>query len=191
MLDKLPKLAPQDHVIKLLLPIIPLKLKPNHLTFLRLVFTPVLIVLLVVNEFVIGLILFVILALTDMFDGSLARLRNQITDWGKIWDPIADKLLIGSIVSILLLEINLSLAILLFTFEAAFILGGTFAKLKYKDIDIQANVWGKIKMNFHVFGAGLLIVGFFLGSINVITLAEILFYISLLFAATSLITKGI
>ena len=186
-----PKLAPYDYAVKLFLPIIPESVKPNHLTFLRLILTPVLIILLVIDQFMVGLVFFICLALTDIFDGSIARLRNQITDWGKVWDPIADKLLIGSVVAVLLLEINLSLAILLFAFEAAFILGGTFQKMKRKDVELQANIWGKIKMNFHAFGAGFLILGFFLASANLITTAEVLLYISLLFASMSLVTKGI
>lgn len=185
------KLAPYDKVIKYILPIIPKSLKPNHLTFVRLIFTPVLIVWLVAGEYTISLILFIVLALTDMFDGSMARLRNQITDWGKIWDPIADKLLIGSVVAILLLQVNLTLTVLLLAFDLAFIIGGTFQKMRVKDIDIQANIWGKIKMNLHCFGAGFLILGSFMQFEQMVFFAQILFYLSLFFALISLIKKGI
>ena len=43
-----------------------------------------------------GLILFFISAFSDVVDGSLARTKNKITTWGAIYDPIADKLLLGS-----------------------------------------------------------------------------------------------
>ena len=41
-------------------------------------------------------------ALTDKYDGVLARKYNQITDWGKILDPLADKIAVGAVVVVLL-----------------------------------------------------------------------------------------
>lgn len=183
------KFAPYDHVLKYVLPIIPRRVKPNHLTFIRLIFSPVLMLALVLEMYETGLILFIVLAITDMLDGSMARIRNQITDWGKIWDPIADKLLIGTVVVVLLLKINLVLTVFLLAFEIAFITGGTIMKMNH--IDVQANVWGKIKMNFHAFGGGFLILGFFLDLAILVYIAELLLYVSLFFAAMSLIRKGI
>lgn len=185
------RITPYDRVIKYLLPLIPRSVKPNHLTFIRLVFTPVLIVWLIAGEYGISLVLFIILALTDMFDGAMARLRNQITDWGKIWDPIADKLLIGSTVIILLIKVNLTLTILVIAFELMFIIGGTFVRMNHKDIEIQANTWGKIKMNLQAFGGGFLILGVMIAAPNLIFTGEILLYSSLFFALISLLTKGI
>jgi len=181
--------APYDRVVKFLLPIIPRKLKPNHLTFVRLMFAPVLIVSLLVEMYRFSLVLFIILALTDIFDGSLARLRDQITEWGKLWDPIADKLLIGSVVTILLFKLNFILTILLIVFELAFIIGGAFMRLNHGDV--KANVWGKIKMNLQAFGAGFLILGFFLNLDVLASVAEVLLYCSLFFALMSMSRKGI
>ncbi|MBT5338465.1 CDP-alcohol phosphatidyltransferase family protein [Candidatus Falkowbacteria bacterium] len=181
--------APYDRILKYALPLVPKSVKPNHLTFIRLIFSPILIVLLVGDEFLIAIILFVILAITDMLDGTLARLRNQITDWGKIWDPIADKLLIGIVVATLLLQINLNLTILLLAFELAFILGGAFSRMK--QIEVMANVWGKIKMNLQCFGAGFLMLGFMLNIGLLIFLAQVLLYTSIGFASLSMLKKGI
>jgi CDP-diacylglycerol--glycerol-3-phosphate 3-phosphatidyltransferase len=183
--------APYDRFVKYLLPIVPERLKPNHLTFIRLVFSPILIILLGGGEYILGLILFIILALTDILDGSLARLRDQITDWGKVWDPIADKILIGIVVVVLLLQINFNLTVLLLSFELAFILGGAFQKMSKDNIDIQANIWGKIKMNLQAFGAGFLILGFFLNMLGMIFFAQILLYLSLGFALFSILKNGI
>ncbi|MEK7159029.1 MAG: CDP-alcohol phosphatidyltransferase family protein [Patescibacteria group bacterium] len=184
--------APYDRIVKFFLPIIPKKLKPNQLTFFRLICSPLLIGLLETKEYTIALIFFAILAITDMLDGSLARLRNQVTEWGKIWDPIADKLLIGTVVVVLLLKINLSLTIFLLAFELAFVLGGAFHKIgENGNHALQANMWGKIKMNLHCFGAGLLILGVIMDHNMLTFVAEILFYLSLLFAAVSLIKRGV
>ncbi|MBW6431829.1 CDP-alcohol phosphatidyltransferase family protein, partial [Patescibacteria group bacterium] len=76
--------------------IIPKGIKPNHLTLLRFILIPIVFALLYSGYVVWGLIFFIITASTDFLDGTLARKRNQITDLGKIIDPIADKLLIGT-----------------------------------------------------------------------------------------------
>jgi len=183
--------APYDRVLKHLLPIVPHKLKPNHLTMLRLVLAPLLIIPLHYDDYIVALVAFVLLAITDMLDGSLARLRNQITDWGKVWDPVADKLLVGVVVVMMLLKVNLSLTILVLSLEAAFILGGVLQKLHEENVDIKANVWGKIKMNLQCFGAGLLMLGFILVEPTLFTLGEVAFYFSLFFAVLSIVKRGI
>jgi len=69
---------------------------PNQLTVLRIILTPVFFVLFISNYPVlrqISLIVFIIAALTDWYDGWLARKFNYITSWGKFWDPLADKIL--------------------------------------------------------------------------------------------------
>lgn len=190
-LDPKMKYAPYDYVIRYLLPIIPKRLTPNHVTFTRLICTPLLILALSLQEYKIALPLFIALAFTDMLDGAMARLRNQITDWGKLWDPIADKVLIGSVLVILLLQINLSLTILVLAFEVAFITGGTFIKMTHKDVELQANVWGKIKMGLQSFGAGFLILGAFINMPNLFLAAQMCLYVSLFFAMVSLYKKGI
>ena len=69
---------------------------PNLLTLARILLVPVLVVVLLTElegkEF-IGLIVFLVAALTDFLDGFLARRRRQITNLGKLLDPAADKIL--------------------------------------------------------------------------------------------------
>ncbi len=84
----------------------------NIITCVRIVFIPVFMLLaqfsaLGAQDFDAGLavaafVLYVLLSLTDKVDGYLARSRNEITDFGKFLDPIADKLLVFSALLILL-----------------------------------------------------------------------------------------
>lgn len=74
---------------------------PNALTILRLVLVPVFLVLLFAHPLDFGWRLaatgaFGVAILTDLLDGKLARRYNLVSDFGKIWDPIADKALTGA-----------------------------------------------------------------------------------------------
>ena len=76
---------------------------PNKLTILRVLLIPVLVVLFYLRfpfaDFVTAGV-FVIACLTDTLDGYIARSRNQITDFGKFMDPLADKLLVTAAILI-------------------------------------------------------------------------------------------
>lgn len=74
---------------------------PNALTVLRLALVPLFVWLLFAHPQEVGWRLgatavFLIAIVTDAFDGRIARARNLITNFGKIWDPIADKALTGA-----------------------------------------------------------------------------------------------
>ncbi|MFA5803873.1 MAG: CDP-diacylglycerol--glycerol-3-phosphate 3-phosphatidyltransferase [Melioribacteraceae bacterium] len=69
---------------------------PNQLTILRIILTPIFLILFLTGEPVliqISYLVFIIAAITDWYDGWLARKFNYITEWGKFMDPLADKIL--------------------------------------------------------------------------------------------------
>jgi CDP-diacylglycerol--glycerol-3-phosphate 3-phosphatidyltransferase len=69
---------------------------PNQLTTLRIILTPVFLYLFLSENPIlrqISLIVYIIAAITDWYDGWLARKFNYITTWGKFMDPLADKIL--------------------------------------------------------------------------------------------------
>ena len=77
---------------------LPLNL-PNVLTVVRILLVPVLVVALLVETphgSTIAAVVFAVAALTDGLDGYIARSRDTITTFGKVMDPIADKLLIAA-----------------------------------------------------------------------------------------------
>ena len=73
---------------------------PNKLTMLRIILIPVFLVLLLVESiplhYLWSLIVYLAACFTDTLDGHLARSRNLVTDFGKLMDPLADKLLVMS-----------------------------------------------------------------------------------------------
>ena len=70
---------------------------PNIITIVRICFTPVIALLPFIDGYwpkLICFVVFVVAAVSDVFDGYLARSRNLVSDLGKLLDPIADKLLL-------------------------------------------------------------------------------------------------
>jgi phosphatidylglycerophosphate synthase len=107
--------------------LIPRWVLPNYVTVVRFLMTPFVLIMLWRDQWVASLILFAIAASTDMIDGALARTRKQITEWGTVADPIADKLLIGSVVVVFVARaINLSFALAILVLELMIILGAWY-----------------------------------------------------------------
>lgn len=68
----------------------------NKITILRMILVPVYVVLMLLERPIAALIVFILAGLSDSLDGYIARNYNQVTDFGKFADPLADKILILS-----------------------------------------------------------------------------------------------
>ena len=69
---------------------------PNQLTILRIILSPLFLYFFLSEEIwmkQVSIAIYIIAALSDWYDGWLARKFNYITSWGKFWDPLADKIL--------------------------------------------------------------------------------------------------
>jgi CDP-diacylglycerol---glycerol-3-phosphate 3-phosphatidyltransferase len=121
---------------------------PNVLTVLRIMLVPVLVVALLGNTpagDVLAAIVFALASLTDFVDGYLARARDSITNFGKLMDPLADKLLIVAalIALVSLHRLAAWVAMVIITRELAVTvlrLGATQA-----GVTMGASMFGKIK----------------------------------------------
>jgi CDP-diacylglycerol--glycerol-3-phosphate 3-phosphatidyltransferase len=91
-----------------------------------------------------GGVIMIIGALTDRFDGLLARKYGYETEWGRILDPLADKIAVGAIALVLLWmgDIPLWFVIALLARDLLIFLGGIFIKLR-KGAVLQSNMAGK------------------------------------------------
>ena len=85
---------------------------PNKLTMLRMVMVPFFVAAMVLESLpgarLAALILFVAASLTDLLDGKIARSRGLVTDFGKLMDPLADKLLVMSALVMMMERMDLS-----------------------------------------------------------------------------------
>ena len=129
---------------------------PNKLTVLRIVLVLAMLVIAYVpipGEFLhiattmwILNIIFIAASITDKLDGSLARKNNQITDFGKFLDPIADKMLVLTAMLILVEKGLLPAWIPVVTLLREFMVSGyrMLSAGKAGKV-IAANYWGKLK----------------------------------------------
>lgn len=125
----------------------PRKISPNQLTYVRIAIGLLLFVLLFffgIEDKLLIISLFCIGALTDLFDGSVARGLNKITELGTMLDPIADRVLIVPIAVYSLYGGQKWLLLLLLLAEVAGALVSTFYKSKEARVNI--NIFGKTKM---------------------------------------------
>jgi CDP-diacylglycerol--glycerol-3-phosphate 3-phosphatidyltransferase len=121
---------------------------PNVLTVLRILLVPVLVVALLGNTpdgDVLAAVVFALASLTDFVDGYLARARDSITTFGKLMDPLADKLLIvAALISLVSLHrLAAWVAMVIITRELAVTvlrLGATQA-----GVVMAASFFGKVK----------------------------------------------
>ena len=117
---------------------------PNVLTMLRLALIPVFVVLYVKERPKWALAVFLIASFTDFLDGYLARKNNQITAFGKLMDPLADKVMVCT--ALLCQAISgifpWSAFAVVMGKELLMVLGGAF--LLKRDIVVYSNMLGKV-----------------------------------------------
>jgi len=176
---------------KTLLKLIPQEVYPNHLTVLRVLMTPVILYFLWSEKWSVVVPLFLAAALTDLLDGSLARTRKRITTWGTVADPIADKLLIGSVMILFVArEINVYFAALTVFVEVAIATTALVRRLRGQPY-ISANWYGKIKMLFQVIGVSTLLIARWSGVDMFVPFSIGTLSIAIVFALMSLYTYGL
>ena len=116
---------------------------PNVLTIIRMILIPVFVVLFFKGHKMAALAVFCAASLTDMLDGYLARKLNQITDFGKLFDPLADKLMVltAMVLQTFWGPLPLVAVIIVAAKELVMVLGGVF--MLSKNVVVYSNYVGK------------------------------------------------
>ncbi len=161
---------------------------PNALTLLRIFLVPFLVVVLLTKfegrEFV-GLGIFLLAAITDFFDGWLARRYNQMTRLGALLDPIADKLLMSA-AFISLVEMDpqhVPAWMVVIIIGREFAVSGLRSIAAQQGVTIAASPLGKGKLISQVIAISLLILGYQLGELRLT--GKIALWAVMLFALAS------
>ena len=167
---------------------------PNVLTISRIVLlAPLLIMIYLPNDQLnfISVILFILIALTDFFDGFFARRQNITSEFGKMLDPIADKLLVVGVLIVLMIKGTIEdlsiLPALLIIFREIFISGlREFAANRNSQASIDVSQVGKLKTAIQMLSLLLILSSLVLKNLIILLNIGIIFlWISMLLALIS------
>lgn len=122
---------------------------PNKLTIARMVITPLFLAVILLeslpHRFLWALVIFSVASITDALDGRLARKNNQITNFGKLLDPIADKVLTTSALLAFMKFGLCNIWIVMIVLTREFAIASIRMIAASNGTVIPANIWGKIK----------------------------------------------
>ena len=117
---------------------------PNVLTMIRLALIPVFVALHALYYEKLALLVFCVASATDWLDGHIARKYNLITDFGKLIDPLADKLMVCSALVMQGLRGYFpAVAVIIVIIKELVMIYGSSYMLAH-DIVVYANIWGKL-----------------------------------------------
>jgi CDP-diacylglycerol---glycerol-3-phosphate 3-phosphatidyltransferase len=162
--------------------------QPNALTLIRVLAVPLVVVLLLVPNRLtcfLAAILFSAAAITDYFDGRLARQKGMITNLGKVMDPVADKLLVSS-TFIMLTSLGWVPA-----WIVCVIIGRELAVTGLRNLmaehkeDVSASNLGKYKTGFQIAAAIPLVMNYSYFGINIRAIGMVFLWLALIFTLWS------
>lgn len=162
----------------------------NKITLFRVVLVPVFMVLMMLESTgarVAALVVFIIASLSDAADGYIARNYNQITNFGKFVDPLADKMLTTAAFLILLHYGRMSVWALMIVLAREFMVSGVRLVAAADGKVIAASMWGKLKtvsQMVAIIAAIILLLPVFPESAAII-ITDILVWLSVVFTVIS------
>ena len=134
---------------------------PNKITIIRVIAVPFFVVLFNLNYAFPAAILFCIASATDALDGYIARKRGLVTNFGKIMDPLADKVLVLSAFICLVPDERVAPWMAVVIIARELVIGSFRTIAASKGIVIAAGISGKVKTVLQMIAAVLLMLGDF------------------------------
>ena len=134
---------------------------PNKLTVARIILTPVYLAAMLIEfnyHYLVAAIIFIVASITDFVDGKLARKNNQITTFGKLCDPLADKMLTTAAL-LAFMDMGLcNIWIVMIVLTREFLVTSFRLVAASQGVVIAANIWGKLKtVSQMVFSIGIML----------------------------------
>ncbi|WP_333654620.1 CDP-diacylglycerol--glycerol-3-phosphate 3-phosphatidyltransferase [Dissulfurispira sp.] len=157
---------------------------PTILTFSRIILIPFF-VLITPKSPLLGITIFIIASATDFLDGYLARKSGQITKFGIILDPIADKFLVISALILLVDMVRLSAWVAIVIIVREFVVTTLRVVALSKNIVIPAETGGKLKTASQMTAIILLLLPGGIGDLDFYDVGLVLMYIALILALAS------
>ena len=139
---------------------------PNKLTLARMIAVPFFIIAYLMGAYTISLILFCAASLTDYFDGKIARERGLVTNFGKIMDPLADKILVYSALCLFIESDIIAAWMLIVILAREFIVAGMRTVAASEGRVLAAGMSGKIKTVLQMFAVIAYLLALSLGAFD-------------------------
>lgn len=124
---------------------------PNKLTILRILMVPAVMFFMLTESIshpsadIIAAAIFIIASVTDWFDGRIARKYNLITNFGKVMDPLADKLIVFAVILCLVKQSVFPVWCAMIILARDFLVTGMRVIAVSEGISVAASIWGKVK----------------------------------------------
>ncbi len=131
---------------------------PNKLTIARVIAVPFFIASYMMKWYLVAFVLFILASLTDMLDGKIARARNLVTNFGKIMDPLADKILVYSALCLFVENGTIPGWTLIIILAREFVVAGMRTVAASDGTVIAAGMSGKIKTVLQMIAVIILII---------------------------------
>jgi len=136
---------------------------PNYLTMLRMMAIPVIIMSFYFDDSKfahrLGAVIFVFASLTDFFDGFLARRYNLVSSFGTMFDPIADKVLVGCVLLMLVKFDRADEVPCLLILAREFVVAGFREFLAQIRVSVPVTLLAKVKTCIQMFAMTILLLG--------------------------------
>ena len=161
---------------------------PNKLTVARVCMVPLFMVALMLNtevSRVVATVIFALASFTDMLDGKIARKYNLITNFGKLMDPLADKILTAAAMVCLVELGDLAAWIVVIILFREYAITGLRSVAASESIVVAANIWGKVKTVCQMIALMLLMLKPQIVALCGVNLGLILMYVALLLTVYS------
>ena len=139
---------------------------PNKLTVGRIIAVPFFIIAYMTEHFLLALLLFALASITDLLDGKIARKYNLITNFGKIMDPLADKVLVYSAFCLMVADGTMPAWMLIVILAREFIVAGVRTVAASEGIVIAADMAGKIKTVLQMIAVPMILLYRYLDPLN-------------------------
>lgn len=159
---------------------------PNKLTIGRIIAVPFFVALYMLGFYIAALVIFILASLTDMLDGKIARKRNLVTNFGKIMDPLADKILVYSALVLMTGDGTVPAWMLIVILAREFAISGMRTVAASEGIVIAAGMSGKIKTVLQMIAVPVLILALALPKVpEVFTAGQVFIWASLVMTVYS------
>ena len=155
---------------------------PNKLTVGRMIAVPFFIAAYMLGYYPVALVLFCIASATDALDGSIARKRGLVTNFGKIMDPLADKVLVYSALCLFIESDLIKAWMLIIILAREFIVAGMRTVAASEGRVLAAGMSGKIKTVLQMVAVIMYLFGLSVPAISdkVILAANVVFWAALI-----------